>query len=81
MRARRLRDEELRAYEEFWRDWHAKYDRYATRNGQHKLNHMGSRGAVCICGARYYNAPEDVLLAAFQEHLDENEPPQVDLGM
>ena len=86
-RTRIMRGKELRDYEAFWEDWHAKYDRYATRNRKHFLNSVSlpseypHNRAVCICGAEYVNAPDDQsLLRAFQAHLDKNEPERVDLA-
>lgn len=76
-----------REYDQFWKDWHAKYDRYRTRNGKHKLNSISLpsehpyNGAVCTCGFAVKNAADDgELLTAFQEHLDLNEPPVLDLA-
>ncbi len=73
----------------FWRDWHAKYDRYSTRDGKHNLNNASlpsewpraRANVTCLCGATVENAPSDeAALAAFQKHLDKHEPERIDLG-
>jgi hypothetical protein len=76
-----------RQYDQFWKDWHAKYDRYRTSNGKHELNSISLPSeypynrALCTCGFEVKNAANDgELLTAFQEHLDIHQPPVLDLA-
>jgi len=78
-RTRIIRGKEKREYDQHWVEWHAKYDKYTTSNGKHKLNMTNAHEIACLCGDSFYGGTEDQRLVALTAHLAVSEPVRIDV--